>query len=186
MEPKGLLLRVQVHATCHYPQPDQFSPSPPHLSTTSCISILILNYHLRLGLTSGFFPSVFPNKTLYEPLLSSIRASCPAHLILLDLITRIIFGEEYRSLSSSSCSSLHSPVISSFLRPNILLSTLFSNTLSRRSPLNVRGHVSNPRKAKSKISYLGYQSINAAMVLVHLFSKVTIPPRCGAGTQRRH
>jgi hypothetical protein len=45
------------------------------------------------------------------------------------LITRIIFGDEYRSSSSSLC-SLHSPVASSLLGPNILLSTLFSNTLS--------------------------------------------------------
>jgi hypothetical protein len=29
------------------------------------------------------------------------------------LITRIIFGDEYRSLSSSLCSFLHSPVASS-------------------------------------------------------------------------
>jgi hypothetical protein len=41
------------------------------------------------------------------------------------LITRIIFGDEYRSLSSSLCSLLHSPVVSSLLGPNILLSTLF-------------------------------------------------------------
>ena len=32
-------------------------------------SILILSTHLRLGLPSGFFPSGFPIKTLYTPLL---------------------------------------------------------------------------------------------------------------------
>jgi hypothetical protein len=35
------------------------------------------------------------------------------------LITRIIFCDEYRSLSSSLCSLLHSPVVSSLLGPNI-------------------------------------------------------------------
>jgi hypothetical protein len=44
------------------------------------------------------------------------------------LITRITFGDEYRWLSSSLCSLLHSPVASSPLGPNILLSALFSNT----------------------------------------------------------
>ena len=38
------------------------------------------------------------------PLASPIRATRPAHLILLDFITRTILGEEYRTLSSSLCS----------------------------------------------------------------------------------
>ena len=45
--------------------------------------------------------------------------------ITLFTFTRILFGEEYKSVSSSLCSFLHYPVISSLLGPNILLSTLF-------------------------------------------------------------
>ena len=62
-----------------------------------------------------------------------ISATCPSHLVFLALITRIIFGEEYRSLNSSLCSFLHSSVTSSLLDPNVLLYTLFSNTLSLRA-----------------------------------------------------
>ena len=74
-----------------------------YLRPTSWRSVLILSTHLRLGPSSGLFPSGFPTKTLYASLSLPIRATCPAHLILLDFITRTILGEEYKSFSSSLC-----------------------------------------------------------------------------------
>ena len=55
-----------------YPQP------------TSWRSILILSTRLYLSLPSGLLPSGFPTKTLYTSLSSTIRETCPAHLIILD------------------------------------------------------------------------------------------------------
>jgi hypothetical protein len=72
----------------------------------------------------------------------------PSHLI-----TRILFGEQHRS-RSSSCSLLHFPVTLSLLGPNIHLSTLFSDTLIVRSSLNVSDQVSHPYKTTSKIMIL--------------------------------
>jgi len=73
------------------------SPHP-----TSWRSIIILSSHLRLVLPSGLFPSGFPTKTLYTPLLYPIRTTFLAHLILLDFITRRILGETLYSRKTYS------------------------------------------------------------------------------------
>ena len=67
-----------------------------------------------------------------------------AHLILLDFITRIMFGGEYGSRSSSWYSFLHPPSPPSLLGSRIFLSTLFKNTLSLCSNFNVTDQVSHP------------------------------------------
>jgi len=83
----------------------------------------------------------------------------PRHLIL-DFSTRTMFGEQYRSLSSSLCSFLHSPVTSSLLDPNILIYTLFSNTLSLRTFLSVSDQVAHPYKTRGNILIFKFLNSN--------------------------
>ena len=53
---------------------------------TSWRSILILSFHLHLGFQVASFPQVSPPKPCTH-LSSPIQATCPAHLIRLDLVT---------------------------------------------------------------------------------------------------
>jgi len=83
-QPEGSLPHYQVPAACPHPEPHRSSPCP---------DIPLLNIHLNiilpstLGSTKWFLSSRFHTKTLCTHLRSPLRATCPAHLILVDLIT---------------------------------------------------------------------------------------------------
>ena len=147
MQPEGSLPRLQEPTTCPYSEPNQSRPCP----SSSFLKIhfnIILPYPLGSSKWSLF--RMFPQNPACISSLP-IHSTCSAHLILIDLFTRIIFREEYRSLSSSLCVCLNSLVSSSLLGPNILLNTLLSYTLSLRSSLNVNNQVAQPYKTTDKI-----------------------------------
>ena len=120
--------------------------TPPH--PTSWRSILIMSSDLRLisqGVSFSQVSQPIPCIRLSSPPFA-LHAPPIYFFFFLNLVTRTILGEKYRSLSSSLCSFLHSLVISSLLGPNISLNTLFTNTLSLRSSFNVNDQVSHPYK----------------------------------------
>jgi hypothetical protein len=86
------------------------------------------------------------------PLLP-MPATCPAHLILLDLII-IIFIKNVSYEASHYAVSFNLITISFLLGPNILLSALFSNAFYLFYFLNVTVQVSYPYKNTGKIMVL--------------------------------
>ena len=135
-------------------------PNPVHIPTSHLLEIHPNIIHPCTPMSPQWSLSLrFPHQDPIHPLSSPIRATCPAHLILLDFITRTILGE-YKSFSSSLCNLLYSPVTSSLLGPNILLNTMFSNTLSCLSSRNVNDQVSHPYKTTGKIIVLPFYTIS--------------------------
>ena len=130
----------------------------PH--PTSWTNIFILTSHLFLGVPSGLLPSCVTITILYATLLSTIRTTRPAHLnsSWIDHPKNIWRGVQtiYASVATTH-----------FLDPNILLSTLLSNTLSLRSSLSVSGQVSHPQKITAKLEFC-VLIINSSLISKHV------------------
>jgi len=116
MESENLLPHFKVFGIYCYPKSDRFQSLLPH--PTSWRFVLILCYHLRLGLPSGLFPSGFSTKTLYE-----YTYTFPLYVLYAPSVSMFsIWSPDKYCASSSLCSFFQSPVTSSLLGPNILLS----------------------------------------------------------------
>jgi hypothetical protein len=84
-----------VYCLCYVVSKSSFpilSQTNPVYTTLSYLSKILLSTLQHLGCPSGLFPSGSPTNNLYTP-FSPIHVTCPAHLILLNLIILIILGK---------------------------------------------------------------------------------------------
>ena len=104
--------KVHYHThKCPPPVSILCQPNPVHITTSHLLEIHPNITHPSTPRSPQWSPSLrFPQQDPVHPLSSPIHATCPAHLILLDFITRTIWGEEYKSFSSSLWILLHSPL----------------------------------------------------------------------------
>jgi len=95
----------KVHCRTHKrPPPVSIlgQPNPIHTPTSYLLQIHPNIIHPSTPRSPQWSISLrFLHQDPIHPLSSPIRATCPAHLILLNFITRTILGEEYRSFSST-------------------------------------------------------------------------------------
>ena len=119
MKLEGSLPHLHLPATYPYSKSVHSIPCP-HTHSTSWRSILILSSHLGLGLPSSLFPSRFPTKTLYTPLLSKYTCYTPrpSPSSWFDHLNNIWWGIRIIKLLIMSYSSLPCFLVS--FKPNYL------------------------------------------------------------------
>ena len=132
-------------------------PNPVHIPTTHLLEIHPNIIHPSTPRSPQWSPSLrFPHQDPIQPLSSPIRATCPANLLHFDFITRTILGEEQRSLAPPYAFSSIPPLTRPSECPNILLNTMFSNTLSFFPPAmsTTKFHTHTKQQAKLQFIYL--------------------------------
>ena len=73
-------------------------PNPVHIHTSHLLETHPNIIHPSTPRSPQWSPSLqFPHQDPIHPFSSPIRATCPAHFILLDFITRTILGEQYKT-----------------------------------------------------------------------------------------
>jgi hypothetical protein len=114
----SILWNPEFHHRVHMSPPlvpilSQIDPIPTIPSYISKIYFNIVHPSTSWSSPSGLFPYGFPTNILYAFLLSPIRAACPAHLILLDLITLIMLCAKYTLDEKPSIFIRDKPIFSS-------------------------------------------------------------------------
>jgi len=128
----------KVHHRIHKCPPpvairSQFNPL--HATTSIFLKILLLFSHLHLDISNGLFPSYFPTKTLYAPLLSPYLLHAPSISFF------PIFSPEKYCVSSTDNKAPHYIVLSTLLLP-CPLSTKYSPQHPILKQINLRSSFS--------------------------------------------
>ena len=131
-------------------------PNPVHIPTSHLLEIRPNIIHLSTSRSPQWSPSLrFPHQDPIHPLSPHPYAPHAQSISCFSILSPAqCWVWSTNHLAPRYAISSIPPFTSSLLGPNILLNTMFSNTLSFVSSRNVNDQVSHPYKTKGKITVL--------------------------------